>query len=55
MCVCLCVYVVHVYIICIMTHRLIYGTLTDMAINIPLTLILVNNFRHIISYYIAMQ
>ena len=31
-----CVSVVHVYIICIMTLRLIYGTLTDMAINIPL-------------------
>mgnify|MGYP006922491525 CR=1 FL=1 len=30
----LCVSVVHVYIICIMTLRLIYGTLTDMAINI---------------------
>jgi hypothetical protein len=29
-----CVCVVHVYIICIMTHRLIYGTLTDMITSI---------------------
>ena len=28
--------VVHLYIICIMTHRLLYGTLTEMARYIPL-------------------
>ena len=30
-----CVCVVHVYIMCIMTSRFVYGPLTYMAINIP--------------------